>query len=444
LEADDKDRVHMLFQCALTVTICAYAGISVENLAVESIKMNETVRVSQSISIDSFFTFADKVKLASGGKMDFKRLSALDLKFNGGSLNLTMHKTLMAISTVMSPELKNLVARLDRQFGLEVFSGSYNKIRLMILACSKGDIAACFLWNVEFLFVSLVRGDATPADFKTEIFSKSRSGAPSWVQSVCTTRLVVKHIQTIISKLEVVDPKLAKDLQEKIMDKMSSPLQFNTAVPRSGCSGVGVEDEDVDEDAGDEFGEENEFMESLKSCLPRGGLLMAEILKKLYDGSHDGSIAKLVAHNSAEVALNELEDEAMGELGKDLKDMMRALQASEVVTSSTNGLPQQSIRELVRNNSDGGIESEEAVHERQEVWKKAVAQRKKFVTFGLVKTPKIITGFQEPPHDWVIVVCVWGVCRTIPDMHGSGGVPTLFQLVGVRTLSSVSVRRLGR
>ena len=39
LEADDKDRVHMLFQCALTVTICAYAGISVENPAVESIKM---------------------------------------------------------------------------------------------------------------------------------------------------------------------------------------------------------------------------------------------------------------------------------------------------------------------------------------------------------------------------------------------------------------------
>jgi hypothetical protein len=415
MEADEVQRVRLLFECALSVTICAYAGLSIHSLAVESIKMNEKVRVAQKVSIDSFFTFAEKVTIACGGVLDFKRLVSLDLRFNGGALNQTMFKTLTSVKCVMTPELKAMLAKLDRQFGMDVLSGSYNKIRLMVNTCIKYNTAESFLWTVQFLYVSLARGDAAISDFKTEIFSKGKDGSPSWVHECCAQRIVVQHIQSIVSSIFKVDAKLGNDLQEKVVDKMISPLKFHESFSggsrRSGVQADGSANEaEVEDDAVPDDGDV--FMEALKSSLPRGGILMAEILRKLYDGSHDVAIGVLAAEANAEAALNSLGD-SLGDLGKDLKEMMRALNASEVVTGLGGGVPEPSLRELVRRSSgEGGAGNDaEAAVERAEVWKKAVGQRKKFVTFGLVKQPRTVVGFQDHVETTVCLVCVCGVCQ---------------------------------
>ena len=90
-------------------------------------------------------------------------------------------------------------------------------------------------------------------------------------------------------------------------------------------------------------------------------------------------------------------DESLKNLNKDLNDLLRAFHAAEnVVTAveSCNGPPKASFREIVRSNSDPE-EKEAREAERNDVWRRAVVQRKKLVTLGLVKDIKAKGAFQD-------------------------------------------------
>lgn len=67
-----------------------------------------------------------------------------------------------------------------------------------------------------------------------------------------------------------------------------------------------------------------------------------------------------------------------------LQELLRALHAAEqVISASSSRAPQTSLRQLVRSASGEDDEEDTAAkkQEREEVWRKAVAQRKKLVTF---------------------------------------------------------------
>ncbi len=192
-----------------------------------------------------------------------------------------------------------------------------------------------------------------------------------------------------------------------MVDKLSRPIGYNLAFNADLPVVNGNADEefgrsgDVGEAAAKDDGEVHgsTFLQDLSEKGQRGSVLLAEMYKKVYDGSLDQSIVKLAAlggTSDMELALQAANVEVIGELGKDLKDLMKSLHSAEqVVRANVAGAPPPaSLRELVRRNSDG--ESDRmASHERAEYWRKAIAMRKKLVTIQLVSNPRCEASWKE-------------------------------------------------
>jgi hypothetical protein len=75
---------------------------------------------------------------------------------------------------------------------------------------------------------------------------------------------------------------------------------------------------------------------------------------------------------------------------------LKTLHAADCVVSLSSGdcAPKATLRELVRASSDGG-DKEQAAAERQDVWRRAVANRKKLVSLIQVKFPKQRASYLE-------------------------------------------------
>jgi hypothetical protein len=81
---------------------------------------------------------------------------------------------------------------------------------------------------------------------------------------------------------------------------------------------------------------------------------------------------------------------------KDVTELMRALHTPETVVSldAGAGAPKATLRDLARHASDGG-DDEAAAAERQDVWNRAVSQRKKLVTLTVVKNIRARASYME-------------------------------------------------
>lgn len=197
LGSEDLDRLRQLYECALTCTICVRNDARPEALAVDFLMYTERVREGTKALCVNFVTFADKVSLIAGAdKLDVVALQKRQLRFAGGLINPTMVKTVNGLRSILTPEARNLISELDRRFGRDVLSGSYNKVRLLVCACQQktGDGKEQFVWALQSLLVMLVRKDAGVAEFTVSTFSKGKNGAPSWIAQALAMRAIVLHI----------------------------------------------------------------------------------------------------------------------------------------------------------------------------------------------------------------------------------------------------------
>ena len=82
LGKNDLERLKLLYECALRVTIKVWSSSSKALLAEVSIKHAEKVRSEAQVDVDSFLVFARKVVLVAGvpiDKVDIKRIQKFDL-----------------------------------------------------------------------------------------------------------------------------------------------------------------------------------------------------------------------------------------------------------------------------------------------------------------------------------------------------------------------------
>ena len=400
LEQDQLDRVVMLYECGLTVTIAMTVNRGESELALDSIRMSEQVRAETKILVDSFITFYHKVKLISS-KFDLKKLVAHDVRFNGGVFNTNMQRTCTNLSSLLTVAICDRLGELDRRWGSDVLSAHYSKVRLLLNGVKSfgADEGASdrLMWCVEAMMMTLERGESKPSDFTLDTFNKSRDTA-SWVQVACAQQCIVQHVANIVKNTAAVDALLAERIQDQVIAKLSSPLLFNQVFPAAvkqegedeACGGAGVDDAET-------AGPGSKFLEELSQNLPKSGVLVAEVLQKVYDGSHDSVVHALALEKQPEEVLHALDEKGiLGDLGKELRELVRALDTSEQVVSSTGkpGVPKQTLRELVRQSSNTD-NAEEAAAERADVWKRSVAHRKKLVTLGLVKDAKKSASYSE-------------------------------------------------
>jgi len=395
----DLQTLKLLYECALSTTVCMRVSSDHVELAEASTKVSERIRSEQQVLIDNFITFSKKALIIAGSKTKpvLKVLTDKGIRFNGGLMNATMLRCCVQLQ-VLDDECLALLSQLDREFGSKVLSGNYNKLRALLYGCSTGAkrenvSTENVVWCLNCLLTTLRRKEAEPDEFKVDTFSKGRDGTPSWQAVALAQKSIVEHCQSIVSGLESVNPTLAAKLTEKVMDKFCSHSMFDETFPIRSSGVVGEADDAgadqvaTDADAGEEY------MVSLSEYLPRGGVILAEILRKTFDGQYDEPLAQLANETQVDAALAELSADKFGQLGKDLREVMRSLHTSEaVVPSNTQSAPKASLRNLVRQKSEGGQADEKTAQaEREDVWKRATTHRKKWVTLFYVKDKKLAT-----------------------------------------------------
>lgn len=390
--------VRLLYESALTATVCVRTDCRPESLATEYLRYSEKVREDSQVLIINFVTFADKVCEIG---MDLAQLQKLKLRFAGGLMNATMLKTVQNMKAHLTPESRRMIGEIDRRFGRDVLSGSYSKLRLLCSGCQNksSDVSVLVQWCLETMLVMLSRKDCNPNDFTVTQFSRARDGTPSWVSQAIATRVIVQHMQNILDNVAKVDMTLANKIREHVFDKMSSPKLYDQCFPKRD-NDKEVEEEEMKVD---ETPEENVdratpgeiFMSELAGILPRAGVLFAEILRKLFDNTYEKAVNALASEN--DMAAKIMSGDELQDLTRDLNEMMRAIHVAECVVPSCGGgagPPRASLRELVRHNS-APEDQESAEAERADVWRRAQTQRKKLVTLGLVKNPKDKTSYAE-------------------------------------------------
>ena len=259
-----------------------------------------------------------------------------------------------------------------------MLTGSYNKVRLLLLGVKQD--AAVLEWTLDAMVTSLRRREVTVDDFKVDRYQR-KAGEPNFIQHAVTCRIIAMHLASVAESILKVDEPLGKKLKENVVDKLFWPSNFNDAFPVEtrdaeaaqdvGESGGGGDD---DEESGSE-----DFMDALVAAgNPKGVILFAEIFKKLHGGEYFDVIAAIAFEANITEMLQALDPAGpLGALRDDIKEMMKMLHAAESVVSSRGSgqAPMPTLRNLVRQHSDGA-DAEAAKAERQDVWRRAVAQRK--------------------------------------------------------------------
>ena len=394
LDGREKNKIQELVECALTVTLCVWQNLDTPNAALESMKSSETIRTAAKVMVDSFITFQDKVMLVEGvevsgslAQTSVAPLQKKNVRFNGSLINVSMIKSMNGLKGMLTTRARELLALIENRFGFDVLTGSYNKLRMLTNGCAKVG-ASGFEWCLETMYMSMLRGNLDASDFRTETFLKGKDGSPSWISVALTQKEVVEHLVSIAQGVAKVDPSLSATLQEKVTRKTAGPLLYHESFPNStSVVGVADDDEDGQQENDDMDGEEPaDLVGELGSCSCRGAILLAEAFRKTFDGSWDDALNELCSHASCETALTNLDaDTLKAPMLSDFKELLRSLHAAEnVVKASGVGLPQPSLRSLVRNHSDGA-DAAAAEAERADVWRRAQAQRKKKATLALVK-----------------------------------------------------------
>ena len=386
----DLERAMLLYQCALTTTICIRVSTDKQEIAEASTKYIERVRSDFKVVIDNFVTFSDKVMMIIGedAKPDLKQLVDKDIRYQGGLINQTMLRTIVQLRS-LQPSSKVLINLIDREFGKDVVSSSYNKLRNLLYGCSTGNkhevVNPEYVdWALQCLLVTLRRKEAEPSDFKGDTFTK-KGDRPSWIGVSLAQQAILTHLNSVVQGLGSVNKALSDSLLVEVMAKFASYMEYDKTFPTDFAG--------ADDDEGVDPGEE--YMASLSEKLPKGGVLLAEILRKVFDGTYDDPLVEIANDSNPSALLANTPPDQLGQLGKDLRELMRNLHASEaVVPSSSTSAPKASLRDLVRQASDTGDDpgaSKASQAEREDLWKRATTHRKKFITVAYAKDKKLHT-----------------------------------------------------
>ena len=403
LEDKDFALVRMLVEAALTVTLTVWSNPSDQLMAVQSMVLSEAIRVQAKVMCDSFISIMDKVVLSQGveesGSIPQQCVASLQkmhVRFNGGLFNLSMLKAMNTLRGLLTDRSRELLSLIERRFGFEVLTGSYNKLRMLANGCHKSGSTG-LEWCLETMYMALLRKNLEPGDFKNETFLKGKDGTPSWITMALTQKTVAEHLKTLAEGVAKVDEQLSTTLMEKVVAKTANPLLYHVAFPMAASNPS--EDEKCD-DGGDDspgFPDESpgDLVAELGSSACRGAVLLAEAYRKNFDGTYDEGLEGLSAHACPETALAELDvDTLKATMATDLKELLRSLHAAENVVKASTAMPSVSLRTLVRQHSDGA-DPKAAEAERADVWRRAQAQRRKLVTLGVVKDNTSKAAYQE-------------------------------------------------
>ena len=116
LQRGDPNLIKLLYECALTTTLCMWTTTESSIRALESIRLSENIRTVGLLCVDNFIVFAKKIWYMTPvpEKPDLKKLIQQDVRFHGGIINTTMMRVIASLKTFLTPEVESLLNTLDR------------------------------------------------------------------------------------------------------------------------------------------------------------------------------------------------------------------------------------------------------------------------------------------------------------------------------------------
>ena len=108
-----------------------------QDVVVLSLSFAEKIRGLEAVMGESFITFAFKVHSLGHDKL--LSLADVKTKFGNGAYNLTMHKAVVCVATVMTDKMREVISEIENVYGKDVISSSYNKICRIVSAAQKAS-----------------------------------------------------------------------------------------------------------------------------------------------------------------------------------------------------------------------------------------------------------------------------------------------------------------
>ena len=263
-----------------------------------------------------------------------------------------MLRVVSAYRSTRSDVVDDLLDSLDREFGSDVLTGSYNKSRLLFTT-TKNTPDMC-AWVLETLLLGLRRGDATKEDFILAAFQKHKD-TPNFMEVALAKRFIIQHLISLKDNVASIDNDLGQKLETMVTSKLLSPSMYAAAFPVAKGSGVEESDTAGVSPSEEPADHESNFIENLRASAPRGVVLFAEVFKNTYDSTDKDACDAIHSSNAPEQLFQNMDPEALPKLSQDLKEAMDAMtQSDDTVAVPSMSAPKASLRDLCRKLSDGG------------------------------------------------------------------------------------------
>ena len=311
--ATDIEKIKQLHQMALTVTVRALSTTDTVDVTLESLTINE--KSKQGNTSDTFIMFARKVqaleshfsqtsKGAISKKDLLQTLVGKGVRFNGAKLNRTILEGAQKTANMMSDGAVDVLSKIQRQFGREVFSNHYSKLTRLCARCAKqialwenvhaGASAECLLeLALEAAYVALARGQCEPDFFCVEtIDPNSKGDEVGWAAGTFAKIAVVQQLVQMAEVAWQQAPvgKLKDEAREvtEVLKKLSTPLAYHTNVPKDVVADPAA--------SGQDDLEQKDPLVVLTQHLAAGKEKAAEFIRDVWEGDFEADLVA-VAHS---------------------------------------------------------------------------------------------------------------------------------------------------
>ena len=185
----DLDRVALLLQAALTVTLQARVG-SDEELALVSMQTSVSRHIGAKSASDSFLFFTKKLELAvptarDGPQKLLQTCMRHRITFNGLDVSKGMAANARALAKMPAPVVEALL-ELENKYGAEALTGQHHCLGRLLSICNHeaqnpqwgDDAPTLVLLFLAYAEWGLAHGHLKPADITVEWLDKSKHGTP--------------------------------------------------------------------------------------------------------------------------------------------------------------------------------------------------------------------------------------------------------------------------
>ena len=399
LRAGNVDKVAALWQCGLTCTLQCRVNMSVPQLATLSCQQSELHKTTEKVVSDSFPAFALKtLRIVSQCTESnrTKKLQEQGIRYKGALVNKGMMSGILLFEDKIDQRSLAVLRDIEITAGRDALTGGYSKLQRLVNLCAKeADHAGepcndLVLYVLQYMRFALKFEQIDARTITIEWMDKSKDGTPGMVTTVLARRAVILYVQALVEDLRRagVAPSILSEMDQVLpffMDPESYEAKFHSD-PLGATQG---ESEEVDAEEGEkEEGQQDDALEDVKKQFQNKITHMAlDFAFDVLAGSSDAGIKQAITGKASVRDVSWPQADGMVAL----RDLYRNLNLHQSVVhvGKAMGAPVASTRTLQRYGSDADPEEADRqaqmLKERQDIWRQAQAQRKKFVTVGHCK-----------------------------------------------------------